>query len=70
MFVWCTLPKGLSSTKLFPKAVQGKVAYVTGQAFHASGGGEQTLRLNFTNLTAEQIEEGMKQLGKVYSKEI
>ncbi len=67
MFVWCTLPKGLSSSKLFPKAVQAKVAYVTGRAFHANGGGDETLRLNFTNSTPEQIEEGIKRLGKVFS---
>ncbi len=67
MFVWCTLPKGLSSSALFKQAVQAKVAYVTGNVFHANGGGDQTLRLNFTNSTPEQIEEGIKRLGKVFS---
>ena len=68
MFVWCTLPKGLSSTTLFKAAVKAGVAYVTGSVFHANGGGEETLRLNFTNSTPEQIEEGIKRLGKVFSK--
>ncbi len=67
MFVWCTLPKGISASKLFKKAIAEKVAYVTGSVFHANGGGDETLRLNFTNSTTEQIEEGIKRLGKVFS---
>jgi 2-aminoadipate transaminase len=67
MFVWCTLPKGMSASRLFKKAVQAKVAYVTGNVFHANGGGDETLRLNFTNSTPDQIEEGIRRLGKVFS---
>jgi 2-aminoadipate transaminase len=67
MFVWCTLPKGMSASRLFKKAVQANVAYVTGNVFHADGGGDETLRLNFTNSTPDRIEEGIKRLGKVFS---
>jgi len=67
MFVWVTLPKGMSASQLFKKAVDANVAYVTGGVFHANGGGDQTLRLNFTNSTLEQLEEGIKRLGKVFS---
>src|SRR5882672_1863409 len=42
MFVWCTLPQGMSASRLFKKAVQTKVAYVSGNVFHANGGGDQT----------------------------
>ena len=67
MFVWCRLPKGMSASKLFKKAIEAKVAYVTGNVFHANGGGDNTLRLNFTNSTPKQIEEGIKRLGEVFS---
>ncbi len=67
MFVWCTLAKGMSAGRLFKKAIEANVAYVTGSVFHANGGGDQTLRLNFTNSTPEQIEEGIRRLGKVFS---
>ncbi len=67
MFIWCMLPKGMSATKLFKKAAAAKVAYVTGSVFHANGGGDETLRLNFTNSTPDQIEEGIKRLGIVFS---
>ena len=47
--------------------LQDKVAFVTGNVFHANGGGDETLRLNFTNSSPRQIEEGIKRLGKVFS---
>jgi len=67
MFIWCMLPNKISAAKLFKKALAQNVAYVTGRVFHANGGGDQTLRLNFTNSTPDQIEEGIKRLGKVFS---
>ncbi len=67
MFLWCTLPQGASAAKLFSKAIEQKVAYVMGGVFHAKGGGDQTLRLNFTNSTLDQIEEGIRRLGKVFT---
>ncbi len=65
MFIYCRLPEGVSATKLFTEAIRNKVAYVAGEVFHAAGGGENTMRLNFTNSTFEQIEEGIKRLGMV-----
>jgi len=67
MFIWCELPKGVSASKLFENAIAQKVAYVTGRVFHPNGGGDHTLRLNFTNSSEEQIEEGIKRLGTVFS---
>ena len=70
MFIWCTLPNGMSAVKIFEKAIRANVAFVTGNAFHANGGGDETLRLNFTNSTPEQIVEGTKRLGKVFYSDI
>ncbi len=66
MFIWCRLPKKASASRLFKKAIENKVAYVTGSVFHANGGGDDTLRLNFTNSTPQQIQEGIQRLGKVF----
>jgi len=68
MFIWCRLPEGVSASRLFKQAIRSKVAYVTGSVFHANGGGDNTLRLNFTNSSQEQILEGIKRLGKVFRK--
>lgn len=66
LFLWVTLPKGLSSKTLFAKAVEQKVAYVPGQPFFPHGEGENTLRMNFSNANHDQIREGVKRLAGVF----
>lgn len=63
MFTWTDLPEGMDALELFPKAVEAKVAYVPGTHFYAGGGHMNTLRLNYTMASVEQIEKGMKRLG-------
>jgi 2-aminoadipate transaminase len=65
MFLWVTLPNGMDATKLLPKAVEKKVAFVPGGPFHANGGGDNTMRLNFSNAQPEQIRDGVYRLGQV-----
>ncbi len=67
LFLWVTLPNGMSGRALLPKAIEAKVAYVYGSPFHPNGGGEDTLRLNYSNASEEQIVEGIKRLGKIIS---
>ena len=66
MFSWVTLPKHVDCEKLFPKAVERKVAYVVGSAFHFDRSGKNTMRLNFSYPTEEQLEEGIKRLGELF----
>lgn len=68
MFLWVTLPEGLSSLKLFDLAIKENVAFVPGNAFYTDGRGDNTLRLNYSNSSEELIEEGIKRLGKVIYK--
>ena len=65
MFLWVTLPNGMDATELLPKAVEKMVAFVPGGPFHANGGGENTMRLNFSNAQPDQIREGIYRLGQV-----
>ena len=55
--------------KLLPKAVERKVAFVPGTYFCAEGGHLNTLRLNFSNSTMEQIETGMQILKELIQEE-
>jgi 2-aminoadipate transaminase len=64
MFLWVTLPDGCSSVELFDEAIRQKVAFVPGTPFHADGGGENTMRLNFSNADEESIEKGIRRLGR------
>ncbi len=63
MFLWVTLPQGLSSLKLFEIAIKEKVAFVPGIPFYTDGKGEKTMRLNFSNTDRDLIEEGIRRLG-------
>jgi 2-aminoadipate transaminase len=65
MFLWVTLPENISSLHLFKLATKENVAFVPGRAFYVDGGGDNTLRLNFSNSDEEKIEEGIKRLAKV-----
>ena len=65
MFLWVTLPENISSLDLFKPAIKENVAFVPGNAFYVDGGGNNTLRLNFSNSDEEKIEDGVKRLAEV-----
>ncbi len=65
LFLWLTLPDGMSAKDMLPEAIENKVAYVYGSPFFPNGGGENTMRLNFSNANEEQIVEGIKRLGRL-----
>jgi 2-aminoadipate transaminase len=68
MFLWLTLPEKIDAMELFHQALQQKVAFVPGETFYTDGNGKNTLRLNFSNVAAERIEEGIRRLGKTIEK--
>jgi len=71
MFLWITLPAGMDSSELLREALeQEKVAFVPGHAFHPNGGGENTMRLSFSNATPERIRDGIERLGRVLQKKV
>ena len=69
-FVWVTLPEGLDSQALLPRAVNERVAYVPGTAFYADGFGSRNMRLSFCFPTPERIYEGTRRLGKAIADEL
>jgi len=65
MFLWVTLPRGIDASDLLPPAVERGVAFVPGKSFFPNGGGENTMRLNFSNAAPERIREGIARLGSL-----
>jgi 2-aminoadipate transaminase len=65
LFLWVKLPKNMSANELFPKAIENKVAYVVGTAFHCNGKGQNTMRINFSFSTEQQIDEGIQRLARM-----
>lgn len=70
LFLWVTIPESLDAACLLRKALERKVAFVPGAAFHPCGGGNNTFRLNFSNATPEAIREGIARLGGVLRAEL
>jgi 2-aminoadipate transaminase len=70
LFLWVTLPQGVNAAELLPAALAAKVAFVPGAAMFPNGGGENTLRLNFSNAAPDKIREGIARLGRVLHQEL
>jgi 2-aminoadipate transaminase len=70
LFLWLTLPESMDAGELFPKAVEKKVAYVVGSAFHFDRSGHNTMRLNFSYPSEEQIDEGIRRLADLIKQEL
>lgn len=68
MFLWVTLPEGVSAMELFPKALENKVAFVPGDPFYINKKDMNTMRLNYTNADCQTIEEGIRKLGALLTK--
>jgi DNA-binding transcriptional MocR family regulator len=60
-FMWVTLPEGTDVNALFSVAGELGVAFVKGTDFLLEGG-ENTLRLAYSGVTVEQIDEGVERL--------
>lgn len=60
----------LNTLELFPIVAAKKVAYVSGHSFYASEDVFNTLRLNYSNASLEQIDTGIARLGKFFKDEI
>ncbi len=62
LFLFLTLPEHMNAEEFFKIAIDQKVAFVLGSVFHCDGSGHNTMRLNFSFMSKEQNEEGVKRL--------
>ncbi|MDC0991362.1 PLP-dependent aminotransferase family protein [Pontimonas sp.] len=69
-YLWLSLPEGLDSKEMLPRAVKELVAYTPGTAFYANGDGRANLRLAFCYPEPSFIEEGIKRLSRVIAEEL
>lgn len=63
MFLWGVLPECVDAAAVLKVAIERKVAFVPGTAFHPNGGGANTMRLNFSFSNPDNIREGITRLG-------
>jgi 2-aminoadipate transaminase len=70
LFLWVTLPPGCDTQAMMADAIEAGVAFVPGPGFYATGGGENAMRLNFSNANEEQMPRGIALLGEVLKKHV
>jgi 2-aminoadipate transaminase len=70
LFLWGTLPSYMDAKELLISCLDKKVAFVPGEPFHPTGGGVNTMRINFSNATHDEIQVGIRRLGTAIRKKL
>ncbi len=66
LFIWCTLPGEYDTLAVVKECIKRKVAFVPGNTFMADmEKPSSSFRLNYSTMSEEKIEEGIKALGEV-----
>lgn len=65
MFMWIRLPEYMDAEKIFLEAVKRNVSFVIGSAFHHDGSGKNTMRLNYSYPSDDQVVKGVQNLAEV-----
>ena len=65
-FLWIDLPRGTDVAALFEAAAERGVLFVKGSDFVLDGA-ESSLRLAYSGVTPDEIEEGVKRLAEAYA---
>jgi 2-aminoadipate transaminase len=69
-YVWLTLPEGVSSKAMLPRAITERVAFVPGTAFFADGTGHRNVRLSYCYPDPDRIREGIRRFAGVVQAEL
>ena len=64
MFLWATLPEGITAVELYRAALKKGVAICPGDPFYEYARNVRTFRINYSNSTDEAIETGIRILGE------
>lgn len=71
LFIWCDLGSGADSLALSKACLQKKVVYVPGNTFMVDQDAPcSALRLNYSTMSDERIEEGIRRLGEVFGEQL
>jgi DNA-binding transcriptional MocR family regulator len=70
LFTWVILPESINTKELGLKAIEKEVAFVPGGSFFPNGGNERCMRMNYSMMNEEKIEEGIKRLAGLLKEEL
>ena len=68
-YVWLTVPEGIDTKAMLPRAITQRVAYASGTGFYADKLGSRQLRISYCYPTPERIREGVRRLANVLEDE-
>jgi DNA-binding transcriptional MocR family regulator len=69
-YVWVTVPEGVDTKAMLPRAVAAQVAYASGTGFHTDGSGGRQMRLSYCYPAPDRIREGVRRLAAVLEAEL
>ena len=70
LFIWATLPEYIDTGDLLAKALRADVAFVPGQAAYIDERGRNSMRLNFSGVSDDEIREGIRRIGAVVAEQV
>ena len=70
LFIWATLPEYIDTQDLLARALRDNVAFVPGRAAYVGERGHNSMRLNFSGVTEDEIREGIRRIGRVIAEQV
>jgi 2-aminoadipate transaminase len=70
LFIWATLPDYIDTGDLLAKALREDVAFVPGQAAYVDERGRNSMRLNFSGVSEDEIREGIRRIGRAIAEQV
>ncbi|MBC8385924.1 MAG: PLP-dependent aminotransferase family protein [Candidatus Cloacimonetes bacterium] len=70
LFLWVSVPENIDTYELFYDAIKYKVAFVPGEVFYGENPAGNTMRINFSYASKEQLAEAVKRLSECIKSKI
>lgn len=70
LFIWVEVPGDVDTIQLFNTCIKHNVAFVPGEPFYPDKVTPGTFRLNYSNMSEEQIQTGIERLGSAIKETI
>src|SRR6185437_1674026 len=64
-YIWLTAPDGVDTVALSQAARARKVAYVPGRPFYPDDSGQRQMRICYSRVKDDLIDEGIRRIGEV-----
>ena len=70
LFIFLTLPERIDTDNILRKAIERNVAFVSGATFFCNDSGHNTMRINYSYSSVQEMETGIERLSSVIKEEL